>query len=412
MTENLLLRKTRLLTQVLILSGTLNIGLLATFVYVAAQGKQEALSIELKPKQHSLGAAEGISNAAILKSYSLLPYQELLLRLENKEPVEEGLCKRDIALTCLVAFHHFNLEKALSGVTLQKRRFFFTNDEGQEKIDVPVFPGLLDEQFQALLHYAKTEKWPLTSQGLFFALQRAPLPRDPFLIDAFCLTPEYETIATLFSKTGLQMSPSSLLDLLCEGDWKILADFIQAQRRALDLSVDCRRSLLLSYLDQRSKSAAKLLLETDMESLLKRGNDSQILTLFELSEATSPHLAQFAKSLLASPRTDAIWKRVATLLYAQAQEILPDPYDHRLVMQRFFPPSKEETPLPAFIPIKAQKKIYIVEKGDNLWKISQKFRVSIEEIKKANHLETEKLRPGKQLEIPIKGCSKRNTSQN
>jgi LysM repeat protein len=46
--------------------------------------------------------------------------------------------------------------------------------------------------------------------------------------------------------------------------------------------------------------------------------------------------------------------------------------------------------------------MYIVENGDSLWKISRKFHVSIEEIMRANHLESERLRPGKQLEIPVK----------
>lgn len=44
--------------------------------------------------------------------------------------------------------------------------------------------------------------------------------------------------------------------------------------------------------------------------------------------------------------------------------------------------------------------MHVIEPGDNLWKIARKYKVSVEEIKRVNHLETEKLRPGKQLEIP------------
>src|ERR1700722_6383088 len=99
--ENPSLRKNRYLTQALILSGMLNIGLLSTFIYVILQEKQESLAIELKPAKDPASPTEHLSNAALLRAYSLLPFQELLLRLENKEHVEEGIYKRDLALTCL-----------------------------------------------------------------------------------------------------------------------------------------------------------------------------------------------------------------------------------------------------------------------------------------------------------------------
>jgi LysM repeat protein len=406
MSENPSLRKNRLLTQALILSGMLNIGLLSTFIYAALQEKQEALAIELKPAKEQSSSMEHLSNAALLRAYSLLPFQELLLRLENKEHVEEGINKRDLALTCLTAFHHFHLDKALYGVPLQRRNILFPNESGQEKIELPLYPGLSDDQFQAIMRYAKTEKWPLNAQGLFYELQRSPLPRDSTLIEAFCLSTEYQTAHTLFFKTGIPISAQSLIDVLCEGDWNIITAFTQAQRNALDLSLDRRRSFLLAYLHMHSKTAAKLLLETDGEWILKRCDDSEILTLFDLYEEKSDYLAHFAKALLAAPRTDTVYKRAAITLYALAQEAMPDPYDHRIAMDRFLP--KDAAAQPASSPKetppspKTGKKLYVVENGDNLWKISRKFRVSIDEIMKVNHLETEKLRPGKQLEIPVK----------
>ncbi len=197
--ENPALRKTRLLTQVLILSGMLNIGLLATFIYVVLREKTESLAIELKPLKEQ-PSGEHFTNTALLKTYSLLPFQELLLRLENKERVDEGLYKRDLALSCLKAFHHFDLDKALYGFPLQKRSILLANNDGQERIDLPIYPGLSDDQFQAILRYSKTEKWPLTAQGLFYELQRSPHPRDASLIEAFSLSAECEAIHTLFFK--------------------------------------------------------------------------------------------------------------------------------------------------------------------------------------------------------------------
>ncbi|MEW6601938.1 MAG: LysM peptidoglycan-binding domain-containing protein [Nitrospirota bacterium] len=43
---------------------------------------------------------------------------------------------------------------------------------------------------------------------------------------------------------------------------------------------------------------------------------------------------------------------------------------------------------------------YTVKKGDNLYRISKKYQIGIEEIKKANNLKTKKIMPGMELTIP------------
>ena len=53
-------------------------------------------------------------------------------------------------------------------------------------------------------------------------------------------------------------------------------------------------------------------------------------------------------------------------------------------------------------PPKSKKKAHTVESGDNLWKIARKYQVSVEDLMRTNRMDTEKLRPGKQLEIPEK----------
>lgn len=45
---------------------------------------------------------------------------------------------------------------------------------------------------------------------------------------------------------------------------------------------------------------------------------------------------------------------------------------------------------------------YTVKKGDNIWQISRKFKVPVNEIKKANNLKDNKLQIGMKLEIPEK----------
>lgn len=414
--ENEWVRRTKWLTQALIISGTLNIGLIATFVYSAMKDKQNALAIELMPP-HDISKDPSLTNSQFLRNYSLLPYQELLLRLENQDLLEEGLTKRDLSLACLVAFHHFNLDKALGGLPLQKRSISFKNNDESETIEVAVFPGLADYQFQAILQYAKTEKWPFTSQGLFYELKRLPNPRDPSLVDAFNISPEYHAVYTLLTKTGVNVSREQIIDLICEGEWKTLSEFTGRQRIAMDLTPECKREFLMEYLNNHSRLAAKLLLDFDLDFVLRRLGDAQILTILDLCSEKSPTLESFTKELLASPRTDAVWKRAASLLYAFSGELLPEPYNHQAALQRFLPqtvaqPARETLPAviqtssaipaPANNKVKPKKKTHVVEPGDNLWKIARKYNVSVEEIMRVNRLDTEKLRPGKQIEIPEK----------
>src|SRR3989338_10566660 len=97
--ENSWIRRTKWLTQALIISGTLNIGLLATFAYFVLKERQGNFVLEMKPTLPELIAKDAPpTNVQLIRSYSVLPYQELILRLENKDLAEEGLTKRDLAL--------------------------------------------------------------------------------------------------------------------------------------------------------------------------------------------------------------------------------------------------------------------------------------------------------------------------
>lgn len=371
--------RTKRLTQALIISGTLNVSLLGTFFYFVLRDKNDSLSIELKPLTTE-AKLPPTSNLEILRSYCVLSYQQLLICLENQDFVEQGIKKRDLALSCLVAFHHFNLDKALGGISLQKRSILLSQEKGSEVIEVPVFPGLADYQFQAIIHFAKTEKWPFTAQGLFYELKRSTPPYNSSLINAFSLTSEYHSVYMLFSKTGISCSTKQLIDLLTEGEWIDLTNFSLSQRVALDLSIERCRSFLLAYLEKRSKTAALLLLESSPEFCLQQLEDRHILLFFDLFHG-SPLLKNLSKGLLAAPRTDVVWQLAAQALgYSQipAKKI-----------------EKPEIKKPLY-------KTYKVQAGDNLWKIARAHKVSIKEIMQINQLETDKIRPDHCLQIPIR----------
>lgn len=48
---------------------------------------------------------------------------------------------------------------------------------------------------------------------------------------------------------------------------------------------------------------------------------------------------------------------------------------------------------------------YTVKKGDNIYRIAKKYNVSIDDIKRANNLQNNKLQVGMKLEIPVKNSS-------
>jgi LysM repeat protein len=379
-----MMQRSSLVTQALIVSVALNLGFLATFVTFALNKGPDPGSFE-HPPAPSKNAS--VTNADAFTALSRLPFQELLTRLESTQPLEEGFTERDLALACLVSRHHFHLDRALGGIPLQKRTVTLASEM------VTLIPGLADYHFDAIVRYAKTEKWPFTSEGLFKAVQRA---RDPSLLEAFFLTPEFHAVATLFWKSGLPLDRIALVDLIIEGEWEMLQLFAEQQKRALDLTPERRRALLYAYFNAGSKTAARFLVEHECAFVVRKLSDPQVLSLLDLPEEQAPGTLALAKELLLSPRSDAVLHRAAALLYAHSQEPAPVPYDHRAALSRFLP--EAVTPMPS--PPPKRKRSHVVQKGDNLWKIARRYHVSVDALMQANRLSSDRLRPGRELIIP------------
>lgn len=422
-------KRARFLTQILVLSGTLNVALLATFSFFLLKERKK----EMLPEATTLTSfwenaertnVETISNAEIVRKYSEFSYQELLQVLEDTQLVEDGYTKRDLALAVLVAFHHFNLERALGGTRLAQRQVLFSRSQQSEQIELYMFPDISEEQFQAIIRYSKTERWPFTSQGIYFEIKRALQEQpslsaiDATLVETFYLSYEFLSVHTLLSRNEYTQSKEETLRLLCEGNWPILERFANAQKKLQDFSKDRVRLLLMEYLEAHSKTAAQLFLSHDVEFAVKRLPDELVLTLLEVNKEEDK-TQNLAKALICSLRGDRIHRYAAMKLYSSVHEVLPQPYNHLATLKKFCPEvlraavpelmetpgiSKQEEasmaqPVPAAPPRKA-KKMYVVQEGDNLWKIAKRHRVKIDAIKKINHLESDKLRVGRQLEIP------------
>jgi LysM repeat protein len=397
-------KKSRFLTQALIFSGALNIGLLTSFFYFVIREKKEAVAFELQPVAEAQKKTVQLSNAETLAHFATMSYGELIDLLDNQESVEEGYKKRDLALASLATFHFIDLGKAVQGFSLQKRTLSFQRKDGPELVEITMYPGLSEDQFQAIRQFIKTEKFPFTAQGLFFELKQATMPRDPSLMAAFYLTPEFTTLATLFSRAGVPLPPEYVIEVAAQGDWKMLEQFTQEQKAAQDLSPPRLKNLLLSYVRCRSLLAAKIMVEWDKEYILKKFEDADLMALIELFPHKTRSFEALLKELIATPRSDAILKKAAEKLYAFAELPCPDPYDHQAALQTFAPHHRR-TAAAAALPKEApapvsKKRTHIVQQGDSLWKIAKKYKVSIDSIRDANHLETDKLRLGKELVIP------------
>lgn len=386
------IRKFRILTLCLIFSGALNIGLLAAFWAILWQERQPSLAFPQKAAENPF---LGASNAHVIEELSKLSFRELCACLTNKELLEEGYTKRDLALAVLATYRHIDVEKALAGSLHQRRTFSLGSNQ-----DVELFPGLTDEQFKAIIQFVYLEKWPLTPKGLFRLIQHSKQPRDPSLESAFCLTPQFHALQLLFQKTEAPQDPSILIRLVTEGSWDLLDRLAKEQMQMLDLSVDKRRRILLSYLSLRSSAAADLLLRTDFAFALKKLDDQGILDVLDLVGAEE--IEPFCLELLRSPRSDIVWEKSVRVLYARLGETLPSPFSLKDAMARWLTQAPEEgvVTVQAAKPNSSPWIMHTVNEGESLWKISRQYQVKVDEIIKANDMEKDRLYPGMTLRIP------------
>ncbi len=386
------IRKFRILTLSLIFSGALNIGLIAAFLAVVWQNKQPTFAFAQAAPQNPLLAS---SNAHIIQELSQLSFRELCACLTNKDLLEEGYTKRDLALAVLGTYRHIDVEKALSGSLHQRRILSLAPDQ-----TIELYPGLTDEQFKAILQFVYLEKWPLTAEGLFKLVQKTKQPRDASLDAAFSMTSQFYALQLLFQKTDAPQETSSLIRLASEGSWDLLDRFAREQTQMLDLSVEKRRRLLLSYLSLRSPSAADLLLRTDFDFVLKKLDDQGIVDVLDL--AAGDELEPFCKALLQSPRSDVVWQNSLKRLYARLGQPLPASLNLQEEVARFTgsapsAPAVLEEPLSKELP---SWTFYTVQEGDTLWKISRLHQIKIDTLIQSNELEKDRLYPGMTLRIP------------
>lgn len=435
------LHQIKRLTAALIISGALNITLLVSIFYWAVKDTHPAPYFELKPakiEEQQASIATDQSNSELIRLYRTYTFDQLVHKLSNSELVENGYTQRDLALACLVAFHQFDLNRALAGqnTLTQQRQITYGKRPNGTPVEIAVYKGIDDAQFDAILSFAKTERWPMTAKGLFLLLQKKEAPQDQTLVDAFVLTPEFIAVDTLFKRSEATVDKTELLNVLVEANWKELSDFSEQQKVSQDLSPARRQRFLLDYIEHGSKSAAYLILKTDGPFAAKKFDDHHILKIIALLDEKTPEAEKFTLALLASPRGDIVWQKAGARLYGYAGEEQPEKFQYQDVLLRFFPqrkinktiekpkiipiatPAKDNAPktVKAPKPVKALSKIAVaapvaittpkkerthtVLEGDNLYRISKKYKVDVEALRKLNRLESNNLKTGMVLRIP------------
>ncbi len=386
--SNTSVSKLRTLTLTLIFSGALNVVLIA---FVVLSGKEEISAPSIRPlAEHKNGLDSSINR--FFAQIKGLSFHELVPYLTNRDGLDDGYCKRDVALASLVHFHYFHLEKALAGAFLQKRVVSFDSTE------MEMFPGLTEQQFQAVIRFAYEEKWPLTAEGLYRLLKLGKDPKEPTLVQAFFVTPEFHALQVLLPK----VDSGSLFNLSMEGGWDLIHGLFVSQQQMLDLSLEKKREFLTQAVRNSSKTAASLLLASDFLFVAKKLEDQTLLLLLSLVGSEEIDSEKLCMELLRSPRSDEVWTAACQALYRFRGEEYPSSLDVHAAIAKIIPQLSEvevaQQVAEKVTPVASRH--HVVKEGETLWKIGRLYNVKANEIAKLNELDKDRLHPGMTLKIP------------
>lgn len=424
---SLLMQKIRFLSKALLVSGALNIVVLLLLLYWVLRERPPTPYCELKPATHEWQQASLSDQkkwSEILTDLSQLSFPQLVGKLSNKQIIEDGYAERDLALALLGAVHHFDIHRGLPKSEQPQQQRYFSWKAKNDEVPIPliIYPDLEDRHYEALIHFAKTERWPLTPEGLFLLLKKNG--ENENLSETFFLTPPFWTVELLFSRSGHTIERKEILNLLLEGDWSLLKQFVDQQRQLQDTSDSRRQKLLTDYLKAGSPTAAALLIKYDGDYAVKKLDDQEVIFLLQAMPVQIPESEQYAKEMLASPRSTQVWRKASDWLYQKAGEIPPENGDTKIALNRFSSlravkpldtavavnpePPKKAVSTPKAVAAKQEKKnlppvqprTHTVQEGDSLWKIARHYGVKIEEIRKLNNLQSDTLKVGAILKIP------------
>lgn len=359
-------KRSRPLVHALIISVALNLGLLATFITFIIKEKKVETLLQAKTASKRVGKRASLSqsNGAVLEAFEKLSFAELIQLLRNEEVLEQGYRKRDLALSCLVAYHHFDLQRALPGMEFQKRAFSYSKPEK----NIELFPGLDEERFQVIHYFARAEMWPLTSEGLYEEMKHRRENIPSSLMEAFFLSKEFFAIERAFSRLPFVFKRETLLSLLLEGSWKLIERTVAETVSHPTGEIQNIGQFLSGF--ENSKLAGYLLVALDPDHPYLRFSDEKLESFIGLLDQQTAEVELFLNRIATSARSDHIRELAKARIQSWVKEV-------RISSQE-----------------------YVVQKGDSLWGVSRHFDISMDKIREANQLQSDVLTPGQRLQIP------------
>ncbi len=346
------------LKQALFLSGGLNIVLVALFFYLVCRDSQARLFFAYKPTK-----VEKVIPPALLEGKS---YEELIALLSNSQ-------FRQAALSTLVSKFDFDLERASISHSIRRMN---------------------DEDFDKVIQFAKEEVYPFTAKGLYNRL--------PQSAELFCYTPGFVQLEMIFTRLNLPITRQTLISLVSEGSYETLSNYLLEQKLGANYGEERREQLLMDYIHDGSRTAAYLLLITDLEFAKNALTDDEIIDLLLLLNVKTGEASNFAKAILESHRSDVCKKKAFDRL-SEYEGTMIAPRVAPQVAARFYPRPAEGELEPAWRerhPKALPNNMHVVELGESLWIIAKKHKVTIEAIIKANDLSSTTIQPGRLLKIP------------
>ncbi|WP_316358678.1 LysM peptidoglycan-binding domain-containing protein [Candidatus Neptunichlamydia sp. REUL1] len=342
--EQVLSKRSRILIHALIISGTLNLALIATFVTLVIKERKRVVvpvaQVSERVKEVQL------KNEEVLREFASMTYDTLVRELYDETHVEEGQRRCDLALAALTRYHDFDVKRAFVGFPVEQRKVVF----GEESM--VLFSGMRAERLEGVRLFARREVWPLTPRGLFNQIQnREEIPES--LRESFILTNEFFEIKRAIGRLPYAISDETLFNLVTAGDWESVETF-----SSKDLV-----SFLVPRMEKGSKLAAYLMVLEERDYALKSLDDGQMEKLLALLTEKTPAIESFLKEVGDGIRADHV------------KELAGKPLEN--------PPRQ-----------------YTVQAGDSLWKISRMFDVKVEIIQEMNGLDSESLKPDIELTLP------------
>lgn len=428
----------RYLLVLLLASLVLNLVVLGALSYWGFRERPPTPYCALKPVEGAAAdSTHKISGAKeqVLAEYASFSFQGLVQELKKQELVEDGFRRRDFALALLQAIYELDVDRAIRKEQRQDPRIFIWR-QGTIERRLLFYSGLHDAEFASISRFAQEEAWPISPKAQFTRLQeqKRQMNIDPTLAETFMISPDFWTFYLLFHRTASSVSKEQVLELLLEGSWDTIDVFVREQKQAHDLSLERKRRLLLLFMKTGSSAAARLLLQTDFMYAVKQLDDAQVIEILRLLSGKTQESEAFAKEMLKSPRSQGVWQQASLRLYEYAGEPIPKSWSRDGSLERFLGEQKKKKSLPLPLPKKSMKtpvvpapvvpakshsaachqptrsvsqkkntspcRIYIVQQGDSLWKISRRFGVGMQELMTTNQLSSAHLKPGTLLKIP------------